>query len=378
MVPPTLTSPPTPSTDTEPRPLLNHTILERRSAQLQAQLVSIHGNIGNLNDDGSETHLIYLYQEHLADLKRELSDLRTEVLAIAADTSDPLMSTTQKQDNNLFDMSVKVKKLLFLNPSSTPSESAAATPAAPTESRSVKLLKIDVPTFDGYSYWQTFWEQFSIAVDKRSDISSTEKLVYLRHSLKDGSAKTVIEGLSHSGDQYNEAIDSLKDRYDHPRIIHQTDVRKIYEVPSLKDGSGKELRRFHDTVQQHLRALKAMKEDPTGSFITALLELTLDKETMFEWQKASQDAKETSHYDNLLKFFNLRTQASETCSSEPKQHHPPKKAFPKSAASALDSVPNCSLLVYLSAVQVAFTRQDVVHCAIQQCMPQLPQTGLFL
>lgn len=377
MVPPTLTSPPTPSTDTEPRPLLNRTILERWSAQLQAQLVSIH-----LKDDGSETHFIYLYQEHLADLKRELSDLRTEVLAIAADTSDPLMGTTQKQDNNLFDMSVKVKKLLFLNPSSTPSEFAAATPAAATVSRNVKLLKIDVPTFDGYSCWQTFWEQFSIAVDKRSDISSTEKLVYLRHSLKDGSAKTVIEGLSHSGDQYNEAIDSLKDHYDRPHIIHQTDVRKIYEVPSLKDGSGNELRRFHDTVQQHLRALKAMKEDPTGSFITALLELKLDKETMFEWQKASQDAKETPHCDDLLKFFNLRTQASETCSSEPKQHHPPKKAFPKStttfAASALDSVPNCSLLVCLSAVQVAFTQQDVVHCAIQQCMPQLPQTWSFL
>ena len=36
-------------------------------------------------------------------------------------------------------------------------------------------------------------------VDKHSDISNTEKLVYLRHSLKDGSAKNVIEGRSHSG-----------------------------------------------------------------------------------------------------------------------------------------------------------------------------------
>ena len=38
-----------------------------------------------------------------------------------------------------------------------------------------------------------------MSVDKHSDISNTEKLVYLRHSLKDGSAKNVIEGLSHSG-----------------------------------------------------------------------------------------------------------------------------------------------------------------------------------
>ena len=47
----------------------------------------------------------------------------------------------------------------------------------------------------------------------------------------------MIEGLSHSGDQYMEAITSLKSRYDRPRLIHQTHVRKIYEVASLKEGS---------------------------------------------------------------------------------------------------------------------------------------------
>ena len=55
-----------------------------------------------------------------------------------------------------------------------------------------------------------------------------------------------------------------------------------------------------------------MKEDPTGSFITALLELKLDKETMFERQKASQESKNAPHYDNLLDFLDLRAQASET------------------------------------------------------------------
>ena len=46
-----------------------------------------------------------------------------------------------------------------------------------------------------------------------------------------------------------------------------------------------------------------MREDP---FITALLELKLDKDTMFEWQKASQDAKGIPYYNNLLAFLDLR------------------------------------------------------------------------
>ena len=39
-------------------------------------------------------------------------------------------------------------------------------------------------------------------------------------------------------------------------------VRKIVEIPNMKDGSGKELRRLHDTALQHLRVLRAIGHDP--------------------------------------------------------------------------------------------------------------------
>ena len=55
------------------------------------------------------------------------------------------------------------------------------------------------------------------------------------------------------------------------------------EALPLKDGSGKELLRLHDVVQQHLRALKAMEYEPSGYFIMSVLELKLDVNTMFEW-----------------------------------------------------------------------------------------------
>ena len=144
----------------------------------------------------------------------------------------------------------------------------------------VKLPKIDVPTFDGNILnWQMFWEQFSISIHERSSLSDTEKLVYFRHSLEDGAAKKVIEGLSRSGDQYAKAMMCLQSRYDRPRLIHQTHVKKIVEIAPLKEGSGKELRYLHDTALQHLRALKAMGQEPSGSFTTSLLELKLDQNT---------------------------------------------------------------------------------------------------
>ena len=72
----------------------------------------------------------------------------------------------------------------------------------------------------------------------------------------------------------------------------------------------KELRRLHDVVTQHLRALKSMEYDPSGPFITSILELKLDTTTLFEWQKHSQSQTEVPHYQDLLTFIDLRAQAS--------------------------------------------------------------------
>ena len=92
----------------------------------------------------------------------------------------------------------------------------------------------------------------------RSDISDAQKLVYLHHSVKDGSAKGVIESASRSGEQHQEAIESLQSRYNRPCFIHQAHIREILEVPSMREGSGKELCNLHDIAQQHLCTLKTM------------------------------------------------------------------------------------------------------------------------
>ena len=106
-----------------------------------------------------------------------------------------------------------------------------------SENGGLKLPKLDVPTFDGsVIHWRAFWEQFQISVHDQKSLSYSEKLVYLKHALKDGAARQVVKGLSRSGDQYAVAIACLQGRYDRPCLIHQAHVRAILEAPSLKDG----------------------------------------------------------------------------------------------------------------------------------------------
>ena len=61
-----------------------------------------------------------------------------------------------------------------------------------------------------------------------------------------------------------------------------------------------------------------MKHQTSESFIKSMLELKLDQATMFEWQRHSQDSRDTRYYSVLLEFLDLRAQASENliCESD--------------------------------------------------------------
>lgn len=166
--------------------------------------------------------------------------------------------------------------------------------------------------FDGdVLNWRQFWEQFSVSIHNRKTLSSSEKLVYLQQAIRKGSAQSVIEGLTRTGENYVEAVECLKSRYDRPRLIHRTHVQRIIDVPPLKEGSGKELRVLHDTLLQHVRALKALGHEPSETFLTSVIELKLDQNTIFEWQKHTQEATDVPHYNRLLEFIDVRAQASE-------------------------------------------------------------------
>ena len=113
---------------------------------------------------------------------------------------DELKVGMTKVEKALFDWSLELHGLLQPN---KPSDISSTDNSGNNVVKGVKLPKIEVPTFDGNILsWRTFWEQFSVAVHNHGNISDSEKLVYLRHTLKDGKALKAIEGLSCSGEHY--------------------------------------------------------------------------------------------------------------------------------------------------------------------------------
>ena len=283
----------------------NRKALLRKLLCLESNLKSTETFLKSLPAPPDDLSLVDQHRERLTDHKTELAAIYDDLLSLDLEEGDDLFALHVRLEKLLFECSHQAKRQLSL--SSKPATSPAV------DSRGVKLPKLDVPVFDGdILNWRQFWEQFSVSVHDRTSLSDVEKLVYLQHAIKSGEAKGAIEGLSRSGDNYREAIDCLRSRYDRPRLIHRAHVQKIMCAPALKDGNGKELRRLHDVIQQHMRALKAMKHEPSSSFLTSVIELKLDVDTMFEWQKHSQANIDVPHYQDLLEFLDLRAQASET------------------------------------------------------------------
>jgi hypothetical protein len=281
-------------------PSINQKTLLRKLSHLEKKLESIDEDLTANPDDAS---LIEQHQEQSKDYKKELAIIYEDLLALGIEDDDDLIILHSRLEKVQFSCSLKTKKLLS-------SLSVGSTAAPVADGKGVRLPKIDVPTFDGdVLNWRQFWEQFSVSIHERKTLSNAEKF---QHAVKGGSARNAIEWLSRSGDHYPEAIECLRSGYDRPHTIHRGHVQRIMDAPSLKDGSGKELRHLHDVIQQHIRALKSLDYEPSGAFVTSIIELKLDQDTMFEWQRQSQSKTGVPHYQDLLGFLDLRAQASET------------------------------------------------------------------
>ena len=262
----------TPSTDADVMK-----VAPKQLKLLTGKLKDIEMSVNALEDEDDSICALEEYRDQVGEIK-ELNGVKTSLLKSDVTTDDSIMQDQTQADKLAFNCLVLIKKRLRSNtaPKTTSSEATAT-----------KLPKLELPTFHGdILRWKNFWEQLS--VHEWASIPKEEKLMYLQNAIKDKSAKNLIAGLTKSSEHYDEAIKCLQERYDRPRQIHQTHVRRIIEAAPLKDGTGKEIRALHDVVVQHLRALKLIGHEPLGTFITSLLEMKLDPTTMYVRMAAAQ------------------------------------------------------------------------------------------
>ena len=151
----------------------------------------------------------------------------------------------------------------------------------------IRLPRIELTTFNGaFDKWLSFYNHFISMVHENSGLSEIQKLYYLKNCLKK-EAEEMISSLELTGENYEVALQLLKDRYDNKRVIIQKHVRTLMDLPTLGKESAPELRKFIDSINTHLRALKSLGE-PTNHWDTLLIHsftAKLDRAAHQEWEK---------------------------------------------------------------------------------------------
>ena len=72
----------------------------------------------------------------------------------------------------------------------------------------------------------------------------------------------VDKGLAQSGEQYTEAVECLRSRYDRPRLVHQMHVRKIMDIPHW--DSTENMTAIRDRVALLMKGCKCKTGCTTG------------------------------------------------------------------------------------------------------------------
>lgn len=177
--------------------------------------------------------------------------------------------------------------------------------------------KIELPHFDGNEdKWEAFFELFESLVNQNEFLPEIQKFHYLRSSLR-GSASKLIETLSLTSDNYNIALDLLKERYDNPRLKIQRHMQALFNLPIVKADKLQTLRSLVDTVELHVRALATLHEPVQywDTFLLHLISSKFDASTLRAWESEIVNQKVVTYHD-MIQFLKKRCQILSSVNSQ--------------------------------------------------------------
>ena len=204
----------------------------------------------------------------------------------------------------------------------------------------VKLPKLSIKKFDGdLTKWVTFWDSFNSSIHTNPTLSSVDKFNYLT-SLLESTAAKAIAGLALTAANYDEAIATLKKRFGNPQLIVNRHMEALLSVASVSTHHDvKGLRHLHDSVEAHVRGLRALGVPPDsyGGLLTSVLVNKLPPEIRLFVSRAMTG--ESWDLDQVMRVFEQEIDARERASLPSTTSTPRGAARTPTAATLVASNP---------------------------------------
>ena len=177
----------------------------------------------------------------------------------------------QKKMNNIVDDQLKQQHELFKKQEKKERELATT----------VKLPKIDIVSFAGDKLkWAEFWDSFECAIHNNKKLSNIERFNYLKGKVS-GEAQRSIAGLSMANDNYQVAVDILRDRFGDSQEVIDLHYCKMINLP-LASSSTSSLRNLLDNMERHLRSLEVLKQNVNQDVFVSMIRAKLPQEVLLQ------------------------------------------------------------------------------------------------
>jgi len=127
-----------------------------------------------------------------------------------------------------------------------------------TQSRVENLPKVRIPTFTGdWKDWKTFIDLFMCTFGDNENITAVQKFQNLKSCLS-GEPLSLLNHLTVSEENYNEAIEKLKQRYEKPHLIANSYIEKFMNIPHITSTNLENFRNLYDVADATQRGLHAL------------------------------------------------------------------------------------------------------------------------
>ncbi|CAG7724507.1 unnamed protein product, partial [Allacma fusca] len=301
---------------------MEHLLVKRRT--LKRRLTLVKNKLDSQGNEPLDIHDVDLLSEQIAEIWSEFNQLSEDIIA-ACDEEDE--DTHELALNEMSERCYSIKKTLRLilaelndtdevNTSHSEHHGGRG-PASHADVPSVKLPKLDLPSFSGYLLqWTHFYDVFRSSVHNQK-ISGSQKLQYLKGCLGGEAEKLIQHSISDAN--YQEAWNVLTKRYQNIRELVKTLIEKFNFQPYLTHKSVSQLRQLVDTSTSCILALKALDRkvsvDDDNDWVTHGIMSRLDQDTRELWEsKLGREAMPKLR--ELLEFLDDRVRILGTASNK--------------------------------------------------------------
>ncbi|GFY14212.1 uncharacterized protein TNCV_3614011 [Trichonephila clavipes] len=200
---------------------------------LKGKLTRLVSKIDDLQNQENSVSFIEVYEIDVNSIDIEINNLNNNLLSTCADEDFndyemEMHDLFSKLDTLKIILKEEMKKLVNDNITN------ACQNIVNINVNNLKLPRRELPAFtSNYIDWTSFRDLFLASVGNNSTLSDSQKLQYLKLSVK-GESATLLQSIQITNDNYKKAWNALTERYENESEIINAALIKLVSQPVLK------------------------------------------------------------------------------------------------------------------------------------------------